>query len=339
MKKNFIIIVLLGFTLNIQAQDLALHFSGRFADSTATRLDSVTVENLTKKWKETIVYPDTVWEYRSDGIKKTADNGMKLQAFPNPAFGEGIVELQLSKASPVRIQLLNTMGQTLAETAPYLTEGRHCFSVSMRAKQCYFIRVATPHHSMAVKLINSQSGNNNAIVWMGHLPEAVTAHLSVKPFEPGDTLRYTGYTTWNDSVIASHLMQKAQQTGEKITLWFEKPLPFSEKMIVGTWEACGYTSESMSIPNCFDAWYPEDGLRDTLVFLPNDTLLHNWRKDNQFTYKQLNDSTLQLTNNTLQYTNELRICFLNDGHEMVIFCFRQYGMATVLSSTRFRKID
>ena len=73
MKKHFIIIALLGFTLNIQAQDLALHFSGRFADSTATRLDSVTVENLTKKWKETIVYPDTVWEYRFDGIKKTAE--------------------------------------------------------------------------------------------------------------------------------------------------------------------------------------------------------------------------------------------------------------------------
>ncbi|MBO7624888.1 MAG: hypothetical protein J6S82_06245 [Bacteroidales bacterium] len=113
----------------------------------------------------------------------------------------------------------------------------------------------------------------------------------------------------------------------------------TENSIVGTWVACGYTSKSMTIPNCFDAWYPEDGLRDTLVFLSNDTLLHNWRKDHHFTYKQLNDSTLQLTNNTLQYTNELRMCFLDDGHEMVIFCFRQYGLATVMSNTRFRKID
>ena len=113
----------------------------------------------------------------------------------------------------------------------------------------------------------------------------------------------------------------------------------TENSIVGTWVACGYTSKSMTIPNCFDAWYPEDGLRDTLVFLSNDTLLHNWRNDHQITYRQLNDSTLQLIDNTLQHTDELRMCFLEDGHEMVIFCFRQYGIAAVMSSTRFRKID
>ena len=113
----------------------------------------------------------------------------------------------------------------------------------------------------------------------------------------------------------------------------------TENSIVGTWVACGYTSKSMNIPNCFDAWYPEDGLRDTLVFFANDTISDNWRKNHHMTYKLSNDSTLLLKDETTQYSEKLHVRFLNAGNEMVIFRFRQYGIAAVMSNTRFHKIN
>lgn len=342
MKKYSIIAAFLLLNACLFAQQpISLSFSGRYTDSSYVRLDSVRVENLFRSWTETLVYPDTVWTASSESVADAAENALQVRVYPNPSRGKGNLQVNRKISGPLKVQLLDMTGKTLAASVFDLEAGRHLFEISLPASRMYLLRLSDRKNTQTVKMVNFGNSGRTGIAWKGLTDAPVAAAFSTHAFAAGDTMRYTGYTTRNDSVLYSLPVQKIQQTGENITLYFEKTPDASEKKIEGTWVACGYGNENTSVPECFDTWLLEDGQRDTLVFQSNGFLWDNMKSNayHQKKYELLNDSTLQLTDETTQHGIELRVRFLEDGHEIVIFCFRQYGLAAVMSNTRFRKIN
>ena len=81
----FVAILLLNACLFAQ-QPVSLIFSGRYMDSSFVRLsymrlDSVRVENLSRSWSETLVYPDTVWTASSESVADAAGSALQIRFY------------------------------------------------------------------------------------------------------------------------------------------------------------------------------------------------------------------------------------------------------------------
>ena len=61
MKKLLFIAIVLCLLSNIWAQNTkTITFTARYTDDTYVSLSSIRVENITKKWVQTLEWPDTV---------------------------------------------------------------------------------------------------------------------------------------------------------------------------------------------------------------------------------------------------------------------------------------
>lgn len=71
------------------SQDITLTFTGARTDGAYVVLDSVQVQNITRSWTETVVYPDTVLSFpqSGSGIADVQGVAASLSAYPNPFNG------------------------------------------------------------------------------------------------------------------------------------------------------------------------------------------------------------------------------------------------------------
>ncbi len=68
MKNIFNILVFALALANVAFSQTIVRFGGQMSNGNYLRLDSVVVENLTRSWTETLVYPDTVLVFSSSSI-------------------------------------------------------------------------------------------------------------------------------------------------------------------------------------------------------------------------------------------------------------------------------
>ena len=101
MKKVLFLTILFTTCISTFAQTVTLTFSGKDESNRYVRIDSVVVENLTKGWQETLVYPDTTLTMTvssGDGIA-ILDAPLTLSPNnPNPFDGTTFVNVNLSES-------------------------------------------------------------------------------------------------------------------------------------------------------------------------------------------------------------------------------------------------
>ena len=202
------------------AQNIELKFTGRTSGGHYVRLDSVQVENLSQEWTETLVYPDTILKFMGLAVMETGSNVLQMKVFPNPCNGLSTVQLKLSEPELVRLRVFSLSGQTIAESSYSLEAGNHLFDVSLKSSQLYLLAVSTSHGSKVIKIVNLGDGGRNAIMLKEQMVKAVTNVESKHHFRVGDVLRYTGYTTYGDSVVKSQQIVQAQKVSENFLLIF-----------------------------------------------------------------------------------------------------------------------
>ena len=59
------------------------------------QMDSVVVENVTRSWTETFVYPDTVLVFASSSIAEAQGWNIGLASYPNPFSGSTNVRISV----------------------------------------------------------------------------------------------------------------------------------------------------------------------------------------------------------------------------------------------------
>ena len=176
------------------SQDITLKFTGRFSNGDYVRMDSVQVENISKEWKETLVFPDTVLTLSAlTGVNEANNVGLSLKAYPNPCEGFSSVYLQLDKPDYVRMEMFSLSGQRLATFCRGLDAGNYLFEVALNTSQVFLLTVHTSHADRSIKLMNIGDGGRNAIVLKGKVSKAAENMDSKQSFHAGDVLRYTGY--------------------------------------------------------------------------------------------------------------------------------------------------
>ena len=72
MKKLTIVFATMAISLSqsVSSQEITLRFTGATADGYYVQLDSVKVQNISRSWSETIVYPDTVLTFSRQVLQR-----------------------------------------------------------------------------------------------------------------------------------------------------------------------------------------------------------------------------------------------------------------------------
>ena len=230
MKKilKFLAIFCLAMVQTVFAQNINLKFKGATNDGKYVQLDSVRIENISRSWTETLVYPDTVLSFSFTGIgdAQNKEIGSGLESYPNPFDGTTHVSLTLSQNEAITLQVYNIAGQRIMDKRVRAEAGENLFELSLQHTQVYFLIVNTSNGRLVQKLINLGNFGDNSISYLGtkQTTEIIQTKtqklLSAKEFQMGDILCIRGFATHNGNVVASNEILQPQTTGENFTLFF-----------------------------------------------------------------------------------------------------------------------
>jgi uncharacterized protein (TIGR02145 family) len=183
MKKIFTFIAMMLLCAGAMAQNLSLTFYCCMADGAQVQPDSIIVENITRGWTETLIFPDiqqynlTVWTGIEDVETLRATS---LQTTPNPFNGTTTVNLQMPEPGDVQVLISDVNGRTIVE-APYydastpyydastgtMTAGTHRMRVALRTPGTYVLTARVNGKTLSAKLLNTGNGGKDAVEYDG----------------------------------------------------------------------------------------------------------------------------------------------------------------------------
>ena len=196
MKKLLFIAIVLCLLSNIWAQNTkTITFTARYTDDTYVSLSSIRVENITKKWVQTLEWPDTVLVIRQTGILEGNANAFSIaQNTPNPFNGQTSVNLQLPQDEEVSMALYDLSGKQYMYKTANLSAGDYNIQICVATPQMYLLQVQTTQGSQSIKMLAETGAGNFSMriqTVEKHIPIIRKAE-SQYGFEPGDTISYTG---------------------------------------------------------------------------------------------------------------------------------------------------
>lgn len=201
------------------SQDINLTFTGSTTNGSYVQLDSVRVQNVSRIWNETLVYPDTVLTFQQTSIADAQGSTTKLTSYPNPFNGTTNIAVTLTQSSEATMQIYNLAGQKVAERTMYLKTGDNLFEVRLHNPQVYLLSVTTSQGKSTTKLLNRGIDSENSILYHGN-STVIEKRLSTNSFQSGDVLKIIGYTTHNGETVASREVLHPQTASENFTLFF-----------------------------------------------------------------------------------------------------------------------
>ena len=230
MKRLLSAITLVLLCLSIMAQNsVELTFTCRTTVGAYVQPDSILVENLSRGWSETFLYPDTVCLLNVNA----QDEKPLSQPSSNPFMGTTTINLNVAEADVVSVEVSDLDGHLVARLPERtLPQGIHPLRITLCKAGTYILTARINGKSTSVKILNVGDGVKNAIEYDGsdlgigyftkYNPDnsAPNGSTCTFPFRLGDKMRYVAYTS--DKV--SYEISKAQYESENLTLVF-KPMP------------------------------------------------------------------------------------------------------------------
>lgn len=235
MKKTFSIITFMMLYVCAMAQSgVDLLFKCRTVNGQWVKVDSITVENLSVGWTETLFYPDT--QYRLNVSVGVQDVGTKdfasLHTISNPFSGSTVINLYMPEPGNVQVKITDVSGRAVITVSKLsLQAGLNPFRVMLRAPGTYLLTACVNGNTLSAKLVNTGNGGKDEIELDGVSVE--TQHFSspqipksdkgfsTHAFQLGDLMRYVAYANG----VPSGDVTQGQSQDETITLVFNALLP------------------------------------------------------------------------------------------------------------------
>lgn len=253
MKRIILLFACFVLVTALSAQNtLSLTFKGQDRGGAYIQLDSVHVENLTREWSETLIYPDTELILSVTVGVEEYDLCHDFIVYPNPCWGNAYLSKSHMPDRPVRLTVTDVQGRLCAEYSGTLQSGTNVFHITLANPQLYFVSVQTAQGVRSQKLLNASCGDANRVVLVSHYDEESEPGVdylkkmrfdSDNLFVLGDEMRYTGYATIEDEMKTSVIVTQEQMEDDTIGLvFFRDRIPCSDMPTVTDHEGNVYTT-------------------------------------------------------------------------------------------------
>ena len=222
--KTVLLWVLLALCPIVYAQNtLSLMFTGVDQNSEYVRINSVTIENLTRGWSETILFPDTIYTMEvGTGLEDYLEEG-RMQVMPNPFDGHTRVNIFSAQNESAKMVLVDINGKKCAEYAGTLVCGDNYFEISLTTPQVYVLSVTTSSGTRSLKMVNKGHAGADRILSDGNTEKYAKVDLRstlAHDFELGDEMCYKGFASHNGHQIQSEGVTQQQFMSETFELRF-----------------------------------------------------------------------------------------------------------------------
>ncbi len=202
MKKTNLFILIMLAALAVQAQSIVLEFNANHS-CTQVNLDSIWIQNLTQGGEKVMYYPDNTISLVFTNIEELDPEHNHLhvpQNYPNPFSDKTYIDVYLAAPDIVSLNVYDLTGRTVARYEDKLDEGMHRFSFSAGVeKTCILTVTSNKHVEKQIMLQLGTTGSSvSEIRYLAASREAIpkaTLKSSDFKFNPGDTLKFTGYVT------------------------------------------------------------------------------------------------------------------------------------------------
>jgi len=200
--------LLVFLSLNIQAQDYLVTFTGAGASTDVT---TVKVENLTQAKQLEINGTDILHLKAVLTDIETINNSKsgKIDIYPNPMKDNARMEFDLSEPGETMITIYDLSGRKIAQKQDLLSNGRHTYGLHGVEQGMYFIKVSSSRFDFRARLISSGSGSSGIIIEYENtldLQEKQTALKGaeaevIMQYNTGDILKMTGISGNYSTVV------------------------------------------------------------------------------------------------------------------------------------------
>lgn len=224
MKKTILyaVISMLVMATATAQNSVTLTFTCQTTDGGYLQPDSITIENLTRNWIETIYYPDTVYTLNVGTSVPYQHNDYGMQMMPNPFDGTTRVLIQSPKTENVKITLTDMGGRICAEYSGLLQEGVNQFSVTLSTPRTYVLTVQSSSGNHSLKMENVGRAGTNSIKYEGvsdiNMPVLQLRSSSSHAFELGDEMRFTVCAYVNDTTAVYQSVTQIQNANDDIVV-------------------------------------------------------------------------------------------------------------------------
>jgi hypothetical protein len=220
MKKTLCFFAVLLMSAMAIGQSIVVTFTGRNQNGNYHPFTSVSVQNQTRGWSQTLTYPDTTLILNvTQGIADVDRQMIGLSAVaPNPFVGTATATLALAEAEHVTFEVVRINGQRIVAKDLDLPAGSHQIALSLAETQVAFLVVKTPTQRYVAKLANKGNGGGNDIRLLGsteNIPQRKA--VAEGDFQVGDLMSYVGLSGDGGTSTA---VAKSQQASELISLVF-----------------------------------------------------------------------------------------------------------------------
>ena len=224
-KKILSFFALLVSTTCCYAQNsVTLVFSGEDLHGSHVRMNGLTIQNLSRNWQETLLFPDTIYTMVIGTGVEDIQQANEMKVMPNPFEGHTRVNVFSSKDEEAKMLIVDINGRKHAQYTGRITSGDNYFDISLITPQTYILSIQTKSGTRCLKMVNAGHGGTDRISYAGNNPQTVKVNIkgsSSHVFELGDEMRYTGFAQIYDHLLQSVPVQQMQFTSEEINLVFE----------------------------------------------------------------------------------------------------------------------
>lgn len=185
------------------SQDYKITFSG---SGSSSKVDSVTIENLTKGTTLRIGGADTLVLTKATGVEiKSNVLATSLKVYPNPFSSNCKIEFSIQNKEIVYLNIYDISGKIAITTKQMLESGMHQFQLSGLAQGMHVVQLCSAHSCGTAKIISFNTDPDNPeIVYQGNVMRTPT-RLNLKSgnsestvallYEEGDEILLTAEST------------------------------------------------------------------------------------------------------------------------------------------------
>ncbi len=312
--KKCIVVMLFAFSIiqGSYSQLVTLTFTAKY-EGIYIDLDSIYIQNLTQGGSIMLYYPDTFYVLGPSSVEEITENsGLYVgPAFPNPFEFSANFDVYIARQERILLRVFDLTGRQISAYENNLPQGWHSFSFIAGNNKMNLLSVETNNGREMLKMVGTGSAGSSAYITYNGLISNTFSRKEIQTFFPwdmGDNLRYTGFSTVDSSITGSSTIENDPISDVTLTFFIQRGIScFDEPYItdvdgnvyrtvlVGSkcWMAENLKTSKFNnfddIPFVADAtawsaltspgycWY-NDGIyfNDSSVYVETYGLLYNW---------------------------------------------------------------
>lgn len=190
---------------SLSGQTIVITFTGTVNGSPAS-LDSIQVMNLSAGGDTTITWPDNVLVLSAVGIEETTSSTGPLVSMPNPFHGSAEILVDAYGQGEILLVINDASGREMAARREVVAPGQHRFRFSSIEAGIHILSVWQNGRYCTQRMVamGGVGAEGNSLSYLGMVRGRMSkSDRSLFTWQPGEELRYTGYTTSNGSVLSA----------------------------------------------------------------------------------------------------------------------------------------